>query len=110
MRKPVRATSDRVARWFSLAIVIILAFQISLAGFAAAQNCTTRWNQFLQQNETTCSDGSRSVEKYNPFLKQWDTTITPGWQLQQPGYPSQLPQRCTTKWNPFLRQWEQQCF
>jgi hypothetical protein len=72
---------------------------------AQAQRCTTQWNQFFRQYETRCDDGSTGTEKYNPFLKQWEQEIRPGY---QPG-TLQPTTRCTTKWNQFLRQWEQVC-
>ena len=86
-----------------IGVVLVLGWSVP----AVAQgNCTTRWNQWLQQYETSCSDGSRSVDKYNPWLKQWDTRTTPGYNPQQPFQPQQ---RCTTKYNQWLRQWETHC-
>ena len=90
-----------------VALVVIGSLSLSSPAFAQSR-CTTKWNQFLRQNETVCDDGTRATEKYNPFLKQYEETITPG--LSPRGGASQPQVRCTTKYNSFLRQYEQVCY
>lgn len=40
------------------------------------QTCTTVENHMLNRMETSCSDGTSAISRYDPLLDHWETVIT----------------------------------
>ena len=87
-------------RMTHLACALSVGLLLAGAVHASAQHCTTRWNSFLKQYDTHCSDGTRARERYNDFLHRSETTIQT---------PQGHTQQCTTTYTAFTRSSQTTC-
>jgi hypothetical protein len=60
-----------------LTLVAALGLGLVSTSLAGTVTCHTYHDEALQRLVTTCSDGSRSVSRYDEELQRWNTQVTP---------------------------------
>jgi len=85
-RRYARNGAEEMSR---IVLMILLGLSLATVSAAATVHCTTQEEPAFQRWVTTCTDGARSLTRWNQGFQRWDSAIVTPPKRPQP--PSSWP-------------------